>query len=225
MSDDIRSEIEVVGDAVAQLIQKGILRRHAISYDSVERALGLPVRELEHALARLAARGYVKPRTASAVVAHTKKMTDQEMVAAHKAGLAAYRGGGKQASEKRKKFFREVTKHGEKVAQRYCRWCKTWKDLTRDNFSENRPGHFRTDCRECFALKQRRRYLSVAKREALNTVGLEFQVVESDDIVGLRCTDCGNLIAAGDEVSGSAELRHQNCRDYVEPPSQLGGSN
>ena len=75
-------------------------------------------------------------------------------------------------------------------------------------------------CNACNKKYQRERYLSTAKREALEKAQVTFVVREEDlldtdngdgSIVELACACCGELIRAGDRVQGSTILRHEAC--------------
>jgi hypothetical protein len=92
-----------------------------------------------------------------------------------------------------------------------CTRCKKWKAPGRFSRRPNRPGLYKSHCKTCMAEQARVRYLGLQKVEALNAVGLTFVVVESDDIVGLACTDCGKPIEPGQEVAGHTRLWHTAC--------------
>lgn len=98
-------------------------------------------------------------------------------------------------------------KHGELR----CTRCKEWK--APDQFSR-RPGstwQYKSWCKPCMATRQRQRYLTVEKEAALNMVGLTFLVSDQDDVVGLSCAGCGEVIEIGDSVHADARLVHERC--------------
>lgn len=92
-----------------------------------------------------------------------------------------------------------------------CSKCLEWK--IPDLFSR-RPGsgwQYKSWCKLCMARKARARYLSLKKEAALNMVGLAFIVTEQDDVVGLSCAACGQVIEEGDRVHADARLVHEAC--------------
>lgn len=92
-----------------------------------------------------------------------------------------------------------------------CTRCKKWK--TPDSFSKRPKSswQYKSWCKECMAVRQRQRYLSVEKEVALNMVGLTFRVSDGDDVVGLSCAGCGQVLEAGDRVHADAKLVHERC--------------
>lgn len=74
---------------------------------------------------------------------------------------------------------------------------------------DKRSPRFSSRCRDCLNTAARGRYLSAKKLAALNAVRIE--VVADDEMAGLRCRDCGELIVAGDEVVCEAGLAHLGC--------------
>lgn len=93
-----------------------------------------------------------------------------------------------------------------------CSRCKKW--LMPDQFSlrpSRGTAYPKSWCKTCMAARQRQRYMSLEKIEALNMVGVTFKVGETDDVVGVSCASCGELIQAGDSVHADARLVHESC--------------
>lgn len=95
--------------------------------------------------------------------------------------------------------------------RRVCSHCRESLPLSR--FGTNVKNGKRTPkvaCRKCLNDAQRNRYITARKMEGvLNAARLEF--VADDDVAGLRCLDCHEMIIAGDEVVAETGLRHLAC--------------
>lgn len=89
--------------------------------------------------------------------------------------------------------------------------CGRW--LTEDKFlaRTDRPGRFTSRCLECRKVYQRERRVSTATFDALNKVGLKFQLDEHSNLVGLLCTKCDQPFVPGDTAEGTTGLSHTVC--------------
>jgi hypothetical protein len=98
-------------------------------------------------------------------------------------------------------------KHGELR----CSRCKEWKAPEHFSRRSGSSWQYKSWCKPCMATRQRQRYLTVEKEAALNMAGLTFKVSDTDDVVGLSCAGCGEIIQAGDSVHADARLVHERC--------------
>lgn len=98
-------------------------------------------------------------------------------------------------------------KHGELR----CSRCKEWKAPSEFSRRPRSTWQYKSWCKPCMASRQRQRYLTVEKEAALNMVGLTFTVGDNDDVVGLSCAGCGEVIEIGDSVHADARLVHERC--------------
>jgi len=215
MTTEPRSEVELVADLIAHLKSKRLIRLHGVSGGTaaVEAAAGLMPGEIRQAEVRVSRRGYIAPRRREMSDALPEPESERALIDAY--------AKSRKPREARNLRVDPVSEAWE----RKCKLCGVWKPLDSDHFTKRIDTHdrrtWRTECRGCWAEKSRIRYLSVEKRDALSTIGVEFVLAEGDDVVGLRCLGCGNLLRSGDKVRGEAEVRHADCDDYVEPEGGL----
>lgn len=95
--------------------------------------------------------------------------------------------------------------------KRVCATCRKTRSLRVFGMRDGQP---KSSCNDCLAEKQRNRYVSAKKLRALNVLRLE--VVADDEIAGLRCLDCQQLIAVGDEIVCQSGVTHLECTKNAE---------
>jgi hypothetical protein len=90
--------------------------------------------------------------------------------------------------------------------KRVCATCGKTRSLRVFGMRDGQP---KSSCNDCLAAYQRNRYVSAKKLRALNVLRLE--VVADDEIAGLRCIDCKQVIAVGDEIVCQSGVTHLAC--------------
>lgn len=94
--------------------------------------------------------------------------------------------------------------------KRVCSICSKTLALSAYGLRDGQP---RSACNQCLAAYQRNRYVSAKKLRALNVLRLE--VVADEEIAGLRCLDCKELIVVGDEIVCQSGVTHLGCADEL----------
>lgn len=199
-----RTEIEVAADTVLALLTAGVIATHQRS--AAVSAAGLMVGDLDQAVQRRRARGFVAPRHEKTVKgepeAHapvmafpaTKRLPVRDVPEPRAGGN---RGGGRPSRQP-----------APKAKTMQCGSCGESKSLDNFDLRADRPGVRWTVCNECRHRRHADRYLSVEKERALKAARIEFEVQAEDGLVGLICSDCGRALAVGDVVTGVAKITH-----------------
>lgn len=114
------------------------------------------------------------------------------------------KGGGRPRRQRETPYGREL-------------WCvngEHWAPEAAFAVRSDRPsGARRSSCRDCANARQRDRYLSVGALDEMDRVGIRFEVLDGDSLVGIVCIECGQLIDAGDAVAMHGFAVHAGCAE------------
>lgn len=170
VSDEPRTEQQIVADTAWRLFDQGLLDQKPELIARVCRLLHIPVAELREARVRLL-RGYVSP-------------TNRTLRVKPKPKRAATR--------------KRPIRDGKLWCRRHNGWAGEWLPAEEFALRADRSGHRRPWCRDCTRIYHQRRWLSAEQLSHLEAFG--FLELEPSDISGDHCPVCGNVFAARERV-------------------------
>lgn len=215
-----RGELQMAADVLARLFTTGALANQAAVMKHAAKLVGVPLELLRVAILALKDEQYRPPAGAEpdvvigngdgGMVGLPASCRPSRPAAARTASspatLAAYaRRRGVPAARPNERTNQDGT------MSRLCTKCHRWLPLDRFGVKVKSTNGRWYLCRECRVAYQRDRYLGVEKVAAMNAARITFTVAEGSGAIGLGCTVCGQPIAVGDVVSGTAHLTHTAC--------------
>jgi len=223
MSKDFRAVRGVASDVVVELIAAGLLVNDATTVNRICVALGLDRTHLEAASdRRRAGTGWkALPQTAIVRFGDTvqpdttdiEPFTSPEPVRLDPVDVPPAptpKPKKKNSPPRTPPRPERQSKAGERLL--HCTGpCRAW--LTTDRFlpRTDRPGYFTSRCFDCRRAYQAEHRVSTRTLEALDRIGVKFEVDANSNLVGLLCTKCDQPFEPGDTAETETGMAHTTC--------------
>ena len=214
---DFRSVRGVASDVVVELIAARIIANDAATVHRVCVALGLDRTHLEEAtLRRREGEGWgVVPQTAVVRFSEPPEPVGPEMPPEREPErdtppTPAAKPPTKKTPPRTPPRPEQFDESGDRLL-RCTGPCGDWLPTNRFLPRTDRPGHFTSRCFDCRRIYQAEHRVSTRTLEALDKIGVKFDVDANSNLVGLLCAKCDQPFKPGETAETETGLTHTTC--------------